>query len=78
MKTEMKEVPKPITFPDAKYLKAWGKMYGPKVSIVVRDNHPFIHIMDFEFDCFSKALAFLQTDQRSIVGEDRNENEAAA
>ncbi len=54
------ETEKLISFPEAMYLKKTAQNYDVKVSYQIVDGRPVIHIRDFEFTTFRKALECLQ------------------
>ena len=51
---------RPITMPEAMYLKHVGETNDTKVSISIRDGFPFIRIRDWEFSTFNNALRCIQ------------------
>lgn len=65
---------KRITSAEASYLQHMGEIQGVKVSIGFVDGYPVLHIRDFEFWTFEKALMFLKHTATEIVdNSDRDE-----
>lgn len=56
-----------IDINQAKYLKHIGAINGPKVTIVIRDGHPYIRIADCEFKTYKAALTYLQHDAAKLA-----------
>lgn len=68
----MSKIVKPLTLLEARILKHWGRITGPKVTIIDRTT---IHIMDYIFNSFHDALDFLKREAQSLV-PDRTELDA--
>jgi imidazoleglycerol phosphate dehydratase HisB len=65
MKTQTSQ--KFITSIEARYLKSVAAEADIKVTITVADGTPVLHIMDYEFRTFDRALNFIQHMLRDIT-----------
>ncbi len=63
-----------ITSQQFKYLKHCGALNDVKVSFCFRDGIVCIHIHDYEFETFERALRYLQEDSRMIVHDSHDDS----
>ena len=59
---------KRLTSAEALYLKRAGRLQGTKVSVGWANGEPVLHIRDYEFATFDKALLFLQHTNTELEG----------